>query len=66
MDEAASSLPMWPEVSKTRRTGIIEEHARRMLWPGSSEKWVRLSEEGLPWGSPRLLGHRGAGKTHSS
>ena len=66
MDEAASSLPMWPEVSKTRRTGIIEEHARRMLWPGASEKWVRLSEEGIPWGSPRLLGHRGAGKTHGS
>ena len=66
MDEAASSLPMWPEVSKTRRAGIIEEHARRMLWPGASDKWVRLSEEGLPWGSPRLLGHRGAGKTHSS
>ena len=66
MDEAASSLPMWSGVSKTRRTGIIEEQARRMLWPGSSEKWVRLSEEGLPWGSPRILGHRGAGKTHSS
>ncbi|MBR79267.1 MAG: hypothetical protein CMA88_00560 [Euryarchaeota archaeon] len=66
IEEASSSLPMWPEISKSRLSSIIGEQARRMLWPGNAEKWVRISEDGIPWGSPRLLGHRGAGKTHSS
>jgi len=66
IEEASSSLPMWPEIHRARRSSIIEEQSKRMLWPGTPEKWVRISEEGIPWGSPRLLGHRGAGKTHSS
>tara|TARA_B100000287_G_scaffold353552_1_gene343411 strand:+ start:1342 stop:2454 length:1113 start_codon:yes stop_codon:yes gene_type:complete len=66
IEEASASLPMWDEIEKSRRDGIIEEQSKRMLWPGSTERWLRLSEEGLPWGSPRILGHRGAGKTRSS
>ena len=64
MREAASSLPMWDEIEKDRKRRIIEEQASRMLWPGSTEKWVELAEDGLPWGSPRIIGHRGAGSTH--
>ncbi|MDP6212359.1 MAG: glycerophosphodiester phosphodiesterase family protein [Candidatus Thalassarchaeaceae archaeon] len=64
MHEAFSSLPKWGEIGGERKRGIIEEQAKRMLWPGSTEKWVRLAEEGLPWGSPRIIGHRGAGSTH--
>jgi len=65
MREAASSLPMWSEIGHVRRSRIVENQAKRMLWPGSDEKWVRLAEGGLPWGSPRIIGHRGAGTTHS-
>ena len=64
MHEAFSSLPKWGEIGGERRRRIIEEQATRMLWPGSTEKWVRLAEGGLPWGSPRIIGHRGAGSTH--
>lgn len=64
MEEAFSSLPMWSDIESERRRRIIEEQSTRMLWPGSTEKWVRLAEDGLPWGSPRIIGHRGSGSTH--
>ena len=64
MGEAFSSLPMWDEIESQRKRRIVEEQALRMLWPGSTEKWVRLAEDGLPWGSPRIIGHRGSGSTH--
>ena len=65
MSEAASSLPMWKEIAPERKSSIIRDQATRMLWPGSTEKWVRLADDGLPWGSPRIIGHRGAGTAHS-
>ena len=64
--EAAKTLPAWSELSTTNREKIVLDHAKRMFWPGNALKWVPDSGEGLPWGSPRILGHRGAGKTHSS
>jgi len=66
ISEASSSLPMWSELTDERRKGIVKEQAKRMLWPGDADKWASKSNEGIPWGSPRILGHRGAGKTHSS
>jgi len=66
MSEASSSLPMWGEIDSGRRARIVGEQAKRMLWPGSTEKWVRLADGGLPWGSPRIIGHRGAGSTHGA
>ena len=66
MQEAISSLPMWAEIETGRRRGLIEEQAKRMLWPGSAEKWGILADDGLPWGSPRIIGHRGAGSTHGA
>ena len=64
--EAKETLPLWPDLSIQRRNEIVAEHASRMLWPGGSKKWAIEAGEGLPWGSPRIIGHRGAGKTHSS
>ena len=64
--EAKETLPLWPDLSIQRRNEIVAEQASRMLWPGGSNKWAIEAGEGLPWGSPRILGHRGAGKTHSS
>ena len=32
-----------------------------MLWAGNSETWSEYAEGGLPWGSPRIIGHRGSG-----
>tara|TARA_B100000945_G_scaffold316482_1_gene317502 strand:+ start:810 stop:1922 length:1113 start_codon:yes stop_codon:yes gene_type:complete len=62
--EAASSLPMWDEMEMSRKRKIVEEQGERMLWRGSKEDWANLAEGGLPWGSPRIIGHRGSGATH--
>jgi hypothetical protein len=64
IDEASSSLPTWAELGEERRGDIVSEQGRRLLWSGSEEKWIAEAKEGLPWGSPRIMGHRGAGKTH--
>jgi len=63
--EAASSLPMWDEIEVGRKMGILEEQGSRMLWAGNSERWSKYAEGGLPWGSPRIIGHRGSGARHS-
>tara|TARA_S200000501_G_scaffold297444_1_gene283761 strand:+ start:113 stop:1219 length:1107 start_codon:yes stop_codon:yes gene_type:complete len=62
--EAADSLPCWAEVGTKRKIEIISEQGRRMLWDGSEESWNRDHENGIPWGSPRIIGHRGSGKSH--
>ena len=61
--EAGESLPTWSELGVSRRRGIVVEQGRRMFWTGSEDKWAAEAEGGLPWGSPRLTGHRGAGDT---
>ncbi|MCH2428371.1 MAG: hypothetical protein MK168_03450 [Candidatus Thalassarchaeum sp.] len=66
ISEASESLPSWPELEPGHRASIVKEQGHRMRWRGTEEKWARDAEEGLPWGSSRILGHRGAGKTHSS
>ena len=63
--EAASSLPMWDQMEVSRKMRILEEQGSRMLWPVNSESWSEYSEGGLPWGSPRIIGHRGSGARHS-
>ncbi len=62
--EAGDSLPTWAELRSDSKTKIISEQGRRMLWEGSEESWNRDHENGIPWGSPRIIGHRGAGKSH--
>ena len=63
--EAFETLPRWGELEESRRSAIVTEQGNRMHWFGSEESWVKQAEEGVPWGSPRIIGHRGSGKTHS-
>ena len=64
MEEARDSLPTWSEIDDVRKSRIILEQGRRMKWDGSEDSWLSEMENGIPWGSPRIIGHRGAGKTH--
>jgi hypothetical protein len=61
--EAGESLPTWSELESHRKREMITEQGHRMFWAGSEDKWTAEAENGLPWGSPRLIGHRGAGDT---
>jgi len=63
--EASSSLPDWNELSSERRSEIVVKRGRSSFWYGSEEKWRSEAELGLPWGCPRIIGHRGSGKTHN-
>ncbi|MEC7744529.1 MAG: glycerophosphodiester phosphodiesterase family protein [Candidatus Thermoplasmatota archaeon] len=62
--EASDSLPSWSELGAKLRTDIVVKRGRSSYWEGSEEKWSKEAERGLPWGCPRIIGHRGAGKTH--
>ena len=56
--EASHSLPKWSEIDDLRRNSIVIEQGNRMHWSGSEESWVKQAERGVPWGSPRIIGHR--------
>ena len=62
--EASDSLPTWSELSSEERGNIVAKRGKESYWEGTEEKWRRDAEGGLPWGCPRIIGHRGAGKTH--
>ena len=62
--EASDSLPTWSELSSEGRGDIVAKRGKESYWEGTEEKWRRDAEGGLPWGCPRIIGHRGAGKTH--
>ena len=64
MSEASGSLPYWSEMEDVRKSEMILQQGRRMNWDGSENSWIKNLEDGIPWGSPRIIGHRGAGKTH--
>ncbi|GIS03308.1 MAG: hypothetical protein CM15mP105_0650 [Methanobacteriota archaeon] len=52
------------EMEVGRKMRILEEQGSRMLL--GERDVVRIREGGLPWGeSPRIIGHRGSGSSHS-
>jgi len=63
--EAKLSEPTWQEINENRRREIVIHQGRKMGWDGSEDKWTRGVGSRIPWGIPRIIGHRGAGKTHS-
>ena len=64
IQEAASSLPMWHEMSNNIRKKLIFSDAEKWKWPNNPESWTRDLEEGKPWGCARIIGHRGSGEDH--
>ena len=64
IEEAASSLPMWHEMSNNIRKKLIFSDAKKWKWPNNPESWTRDLEEGKPWGCARIIGHRGSGEDH--
>ena len=64
MSEARGSLQYSSEMEDIRKSEMILQQGRGMNWDGSENSWINNLEDGIPWGSPRIIGHRGAGKTH--
>lgn len=62
--ELESTVPLWSECDDARRRRLVSEWTRRWKWrPSVDETLQRFSGETPPDGAPRMIGHRGSGKT---
>ena len=61
--EAKASEPTWQEIEEGERRKIIIRQGKKMGWDGSEDSWTHGVGKRMPWGVPRIIGHRGAGKT---
>ena len=58
------TTPLWKECDSTRREMLIREWRARWNWPESVESMLsRYKNATPPWSAPRIIGHRGSGKT---
>ena len=56
--------PTWSEADSSRRRELIEGWRKRWKWTESTEHLLETySDATPPWPAPRMIGHRGSGKT---
>ncbi len=62
--ELRSEVPTWEECDASRRRDLVTAWARQWSWKQDPDT-VLMSSSGAtpPWSAPRLIGHRGSGKT---
>ena len=59
-----SQVPTWQECDQQRRYELVSEWRKRWQWPSSVDDIMAQSEGATPpWATPRIIGHRGSGKT---
>ena len=64
LDGLVQETPRWRECDLERRTTLVEQWRKRWRWPGSTEEILEASKGATPpWSAPRMIGHRGCGKT---
>lgn len=62
--ELESETPLWSECDRTRRTELIAQWRKRWQWTTSIEDLLeRFGGATPPSQAPRMIGHRGSGKT---
>ena len=62
--ELHRETPRWVECDADRRRALVEEWRKRWNWTGSVDELLEASKGSTPpWSAPRLIGHRGCGKT---
>lgn len=62
--ELNADTPTWAEADKSRRRMLVSEWKTAWNWPGEVEVILDSATEATPPRSaPRLIGHRGSGKT---
>ena len=62
--ELHRETPRWVECDADRRRALVEEWRKRWNWTGSVDELLEASKGATPpWSAPRLIGHRGCGKT---
>jgi len=64
LSEFKDSTPTWSEADPSRRRSLIEAWRKRWKWNESTEELVeKYCDATPPWAAPRMIGHRGSGKT---
>ena len=64
VQELEASVPSWADCDASRRRALVEEWRRRWKWRSSVKETLdRFSGETAPASAPRMIGHRGSGKT---
>ena len=62
--ELHRETPRWVDCDTDRRRALVEEWRKRWNWTGSVDELLEASKGATPpWSAPRLIGHRGCGKT---
>ncbi|MGB1354905.1 MAG: glycerophosphodiester phosphodiesterase [Poseidonia sp.] len=64
LSEFKDSTPTWSEADPARRRSLIEAWRKRWKWNESTEELLeKYCDATPPWAAPRMIGHRGSGKT---
>ena len=57
-------VPRWCECDVQRRKELVEQWRQRWRWTSTTEDILQAANGATPpWSAPRLIGHRGSGKT---
>ena len=65
IEELKKEVAPWHELSDKERKGFITEWSKKWLWEREMSILLKeTSESLLPWEVPRIIGHRGTGKSH--
>ena len=64
IEELESETPLWSECDRSRRTELVAQWRKRWRWATSTEDLLeRFGGATPPSQAPRMIGHRGSGKT---
>jgi len=66
ISEFKKEIPPWHELVDSEREAFVTNWRKKWSWERDIEQLLsETTKSSLPWGVPRIIGHRGAGKTHS-
>ena len=64
LKELEAGVPTWSQADDERKRRLVTEWKERWRWPSEVETVLQQHTEATPpWAAPRLIGHRGCGKT---
>ena len=64
LKDLEKDTPTWSECDQPRRRALVQHWKERWNWRPSVESILSdFSEATPPWSAPRIIGHRGSGKT---
>ncbi len=67
LNEMKKEVSPWHELSENERFDFISSWKKRWSWERDINSLIKeTSKSSLPWEAPRIIGHRGTGKSHKN